>query len=1033
MGAKTPQIKIINGMTKEQLIEDITVFEKKHTCVKIMRPEYTSEKKLDDDFKEFNTSDNDARIRANTQALKYYGMRNYEVYKYFKRWYLTHDITITDPHAGEMIYYPGLSESSGLTPYDLNQEAEQCMKTFSIKMVTICEDGLDSLNKQYLDYITQTEESKQYADKYSKKIYGVTNEQSYRFQQKQFLFSEEYEDGVIRSIPDEEESYTEDVDSLLSIGNFVSPKEMLKDAISYTWERDMGDGKVDIVSNKDMKSYVLNNKIQMIKNSLIQNGKIMGEATLTILGSSWSSLIIDADPNYTDEDYIRKIIDSAVIRTKMAGIDHIMIKIPKNNEFLKKLILSNNSYNLYNDKSKDKSHLYFSYPISGLHPEIKIQSGENLDRLENARNYINSSDNIVESAYIVNQIADIKPNTIVEATIKEEVQKSFLDKVSKDSIYISGLNPYFTINEMQDMGVFSEEENFFYPESQKLNLGLSTDRTNTVYNWYLNYMARSVGIRPEIRNMDTLWYQTVYDLMDGLKDMKNPEDIASRKQSILELGWNPELPFDEDSVSIGTDRQQKIINEGSGFNFINSEKYGIPYLLDENGGRLFISFFHYSDQHYLVSVGTSTNMKEQYVLSAGQFSTIPLYDALYNNDSKIDAVEVYCIALSEEQKQSIEDFLPICSRYSNYSFFSHILNQIGASTLHISNTKLFCIHLINMLYEVCRQKGSFVLPMYVPTIASLRSDGEPDFIYKVYSNTDRFDEEEYESISTKAYDDPLYKDNPITEDMDYISPFLYMKPVVPLNELAIEFSKDGDILIKKKKTVKLDTEYANIHRLMMSYSKAKAYPQMKYYIAKLWYMNLIIEHRLKSPARLKNKKALSKYYSTRAHILADFKKYFEEILEAEPTFDFKKYYATTPYGKRGGYTIPRSVWITLARMGLGAFGINVPDVSTGGGKSSKAATATSKVKGSFAKELLKTGVQAGAGAAVSDAVSKAKFEELEKKLKEAERKNWIYEYMRTRMRHRVKQTPVGLENMRKALGLTVYPMELDKLPRKKTT
>ena len=41
--------------------------------------------------------------------------------------------------------------------------------------------------------------------------------------------------------------------------------------------------------------------------------------------------------------------------------------------------------------------------------------------------------------------------------------------------------------------------------------------------------------------------------------------------------------------------------------------------------------------------------------------------------------------------------------------------------------------------------------------------------------------------------------------------------------------------------------------------------------------------------------------------------------------------------------------------------------------------------------------------------------------------------MRTRMRHRVKQTPVGLENMRKALGLTVYPMELDKLPRKKTT
>ena len=71
---------------------------------------------------------------------------------------------------------------------------------------------------------------------------------------------------------------------------------------------------------------------------------------------------------------------------------------------------------------------------------------------------------------------------------------------------------------------------------------------------------------------------------------------------------------------------------------------------------------------------------------------------------------------------------------------------------------------------------------------------------------------------------------------------------------------------------------------------------MKYHVAKLWYMSILLEKIIHSPQKY-DKETLTKHYNTRAHVIADFEKYMGEILQNEPNFDFQAYYKQTPFDK----------------------------------------------------------------------------------------------------------------------------------------
>ena len=106
-----------------------------------------------------------------------------------------------------------------------------------------------------------------------------------------------------------------------------------------------------------------------------------------------------------------------------------------------------------------------------------------------------------------------------------------------------------------------------------------------------------------------------------------------------------------------------------------------------------------------------------------------------------------------------------------------------------------------------------------------------------------------------------------------------------------EFDDNGDLLIYKK-DIDFEKEYANSHRLLIQYNRSANYEGMKRELAKLQYMNNILEDRIYHN-KSKNKQADIK---VRARILNDFNKYMKIVLDHEKDFDFDQYYRSTPYG-----------------------------------------------------------------------------------------------------------------------------------------
>lgn len=104
--------------------------------------------------------------------------------------------------------------------------------------------------------------------------------------------------------------------------------------------------------------------------------------------------------------------------------------------------------------------------------------------------------------------------------------------------------PFFDPNEMIDMGVFgqSDPENFFGAVADNSMI----NDTVSVKEWFDMYQAMSDGFYTEFAQYTSDWIHKLRELTYGLKAIEKSGDeksINARKQSILELGWNPAIEF----------------------------------------------------------------------------------------------------------------------------------------------------------------------------------------------------------------------------------------------------------------------------------------------------------------------------------------------------------------------------------------------------------------------------------------------------------------------------------------------------------
>ena len=129
------------------------------------------------------------------------------------------------------------------------------------------------------------------------------------------------------------------------------------------------------------------------------------------------------------------------------------------------------------------------------------------------------------------------PNTFVGQHFLKSLEES--KKVDKPVKSRLNNTPYFTPTELIDMGVHGND-NYY---SQKAdNDGLTKDISSTTwFDSYKNMIAQHV-----YEDFTAEWINTLNRLYldyEEIKECGTEEELLARKQSILDLGWNPEVPF----------------------------------------------------------------------------------------------------------------------------------------------------------------------------------------------------------------------------------------------------------------------------------------------------------------------------------------------------------------------------------------------------------------------------------------------------------------------------------------------------------
>ena len=129
------------------------------------------------------------------------------------------------------------------------------------------------------------------------------------------------------------------------------------------------------------------------------------------------------------------------------------------------------------------------------------------------------------------------PNTFVGQHFLKSLEES--KKVDKPVKSRLNNTPYFTPTELIDMGVHGNDN---YYSKKADNDGLTKDISSTTwFDSYKNMIAQHVyeDFTPEWINA----LNKLYLDYDDIKESGTEEELLARKQSILDLGWNPEVPF----------------------------------------------------------------------------------------------------------------------------------------------------------------------------------------------------------------------------------------------------------------------------------------------------------------------------------------------------------------------------------------------------------------------------------------------------------------------------------------------------------
>lgn len=587
-------------------------------------------------------------------------------------------------------------------------------------------------------------------------------------------------------------------------------------------------------------------------------------------------------------------------------------------------------------------------PIISSNDEKIVDAKETIEaHLENG--------NILSASKELLKLKAINTDSIYEAKMIEKIEKKFIkDSNLNVNSYYDKLNdlPYFTPDQLQNMGVYFKDTFYdTYPDNKYLD----DEEKITTKDWFECYNRTINGFLNETFNKYTsLWINklnTLYRDFDSIKESGNIAAINARKQSILELGWNPEIDFNLDNRKKVSDKTKQYLkssinervldirefynscDELNIMNESNSEqtKYPLFVVLSYSGrgfSRVISKVTKSKFSH--ASLGLEPELDKLYsynIQPTAGFSIESLN--IYKKTNSDAHLAVFCTFLTKEQikkvRLSIDQLLSVRDD-TKYSF-KNILG-IGLNVEFESNLSMICSQFVDRMLKMVNidhtgKPSGLVTPndfyinrsrdmylIYDGPIVNYNPNKAKMLVKKLDRNSAYIKESNIsivneasfiENMNLESLDTLISIDSQseiLSEDSKYIynefvKPYINIYYYNEAKEFPIQFDKDGNLLIRNMKRLNFETEYNKCHKLLMIYDESSNIEGMKYELSKLWFLNNIIEGKIYNEKI--SDKDKNELYKTRARILNDFNKYIKVVNENDKDFNFTNYYNESPF------------------------------------------------------------------------------------------------------------------------------------------
>lgn len=368
---------------------------------------------------------------------------------------------------------------------------------------------------------------------------------------------------------------------------------------------------------------------------------------------------------------------------------------------------------------------------------------------------------------------------------------------------------------------------------------------------------------------------------------KNSDEARALEETILNLGWIPGIPYDSESMT------RAALFESSGYNIIDKTKddelddspvekvvsdiLRPVYIVLVAGDSLFSgaikAFTKGPFSHAAICIDNTFKKMYSFNIggSEGKMGGLSIENAkAYPKDSKLG---VYAIFVKEKDYNTIENLLQMYDgkkKDTAYSFLNVLTLPFNISIKQDFN--MICSEFVDNILKLTNinivDKDS---PLVTPN-DFYRSSKSNNKIFKLYEGKVR-------NFVPKMV---VSRANKVKK--------VYIKELALLEaDFPIQFSKDGDLLIKNMKKLDYSSEVSKANRLLKIYYKEDNREGMKYELCKLWFICSLIGNDIDAG---KNKVENTKTKATAFNI---FNTYLKLLLQKEKNFNFMKYYETTPF------------------------------------------------------------------------------------------------------------------------------------------